>query len=332
MVIANWLEVLNTCNLSPGRKMDPLSRWLIITRACVFNITVFAWLIGTLLAAADGPISWVPSIAALLGLVIAHAANNMINDYFDLSAGVDSAEYPRALYAPHPVLGGLVSRTGLRNAIFTANALDLALLVYLTTVRGLGIVGFALAGLFISVFYVAPPLRLKHRGMGEISVFIVWGPLMVGGTYLVSAGSVSTEAILCSLPYAFLIMTALVGKHIDKLSDDRARGIRTLPVLLGGERSLVLNRALLIGFYVLTLALVITNYLGAWVLLIFLSIPRLLRVLKTYASPRPDAPPEGFPLWPLWYVAWAFHLTRLAGGLLVLGMLLNVIYPITLPF
>ncbi|MCP4222408.1 MAG: hypothetical protein GY773_03600, partial [Actinomycetia bacterium] len=62
-----------------------------------------------------------------------------------------------------------------------ANA-DLAILLHLTSARGWPVVLFALAGLFVSVFYVAPPLRLKQRGLGEPGVALVWGPLMIGGT------------------------------------------------------------------------------------------------------------------------------------------------------
>src|SRR5258707_11652147 len=40
---------------------------------------------------------------SFVGLVLAHAANNMINDFFDTAGGVDTAEYTRALYAPHPL-------------------------------------------------------------------------------------------------------------------------------------------------------------------------------------------------------------------------------------
>ena len=54
---------------------------------------------------------------------------------------------------------------------------------------------FALAGLFISVFYVAPPLKLKHHGLGEPGVFVVWGPLMIGGTYYVTAGTLPAVGV-----------------------------------------------------------------------------------------------------------------------------------------
>jgi 1,4-dihydroxy-2-naphthoate octaprenyltransferase len=291
-------------------------------------MTLTSALIGGLLAAAHGPVAWGGLAACTLGLLVAHAANNMINDYFDLAGGVDSADYPRAQYAPHPILSGLMSKEGLRNAILAANALDLGILAYLASLRGWPVMAFALAGLFISVFYVAPPLKLKHHGLGELGVFLVWGPLMIGGTYLVSAGEVTAQALLASLPYAFIVMTVLIGKHVDKYEVDAARGIRTLPVILGPDASLALNRALMIGFYALVAGLVLLRATGPWTLLVFLSIPRLLRVLKTYNQPRPEKPPPNYPLWPLWYVSWAFYLTKLTGSLFVLGLLLDWLFPI----
>ena len=40
----------------------------------------------------------------MVGIVLAHMSNNLMNDLFDLDAGSDTKEYPRALYAPHPIL------------------------------------------------------------------------------------------------------------------------------------------------------------------------------------------------------------------------------------
>ena len=146
----------------------------------------------------------------------------MINDYFDLEGGVDTDEYVRALYAPHPILSGWVTKRQLAAAILIANAIDLAIMLFLASQRGPLVIAFALAGLFISVFYVAPPIRLKHIGLGEPGVFIVWGPLMVGGTFFVATGQLPGWVWLASLPYAILVTTVLFGKHIDKI--DRRRG------------------------------------------------------------------------------------------------------------
>ena len=117
----------------------------------------------------------------------------------------------------------------------------------LVQARGWPVAAFALAGLFISVFYVAPPLKLKHHGLGEPGVFVVWGPLMIGGTYYVTAGTLPSWMWLASIPYAIVVTTVLIGKHVDKYEQDRARGIHTLPVLLGRAASLRLNQALMVA-------------------------------------------------------------------------------------
>ncbi len=326
--LQNWGEILRTQNLSPERAMDPVSRWLLITRASVFPMTIISGLIGGLLAARAPDVEWLYFSAALLGLVLAHAANNMINDYFDLESGVDTDSYVRTQYAPHPVLSGLISKTGLILAIAVVNLLDLGILLYLTEARGWPVAAFALLGLFISVFYVAPPLQLKHHGLGEPGVFLVWGPLMIGGTYYVTIGSLAPWVLVASLPYAILVAAVLVGKHIDKFEADSAKGIRTLPVILGKERALFLNQELMASFFVFVLCLVLLGTLGVWTLLVFLALPKLWQVLKVYSHPRPETAPPNFPIWPLWYVAWAFLVTRRAGTLFVLGLLLNAIYPL----
>ena len=332
VLVQNWVEVIQRANLSAGKEMDVVSRWLIITRAAVFSMTLTSGLIGGLLAAAAGTVAWTPFLLALFGLVLAHAANNMINDYFDLTGGVDTAEYYRAQYAPHPILAGLISKGGLRNAILLVNGLDAVIAAYLVSVRGWPVLMFAGLGLFISVFYVAPPIRLKHIGLGELGVFIVWGPLMIGGTYYCAAGSVPPSVFAAGLPYALLVTTVLIGKHLDKFEQDTERGIHTLPILLGYRVSLRLNQALMVAFYVVILGLVASGTLGAWTLLVVFSVPRLVRVLKLYSTPKPAAPPPNFPVWPLWYVAGAFYLNKLSGALFILGLVLNLVLPNRLPF
>ena len=326
--VANWKEVLSTSNLSDKKPVDFVSRWLILTRAAVFPMTLTSGLIGGLLAIGHPDADWRYFTVSLLGLVAAHACNNLMNDYFDLEGGVDQSDSPRALYAPHPVLAGWITKSGLLRAIAFFNALGAIVLVYLFTVRGWPVVAFAAAGLFISVFYVAPPLKLKHHGLGEPGVFVVWGPLMIGGTYYVTTGDVAPWVWAASLPYAILVTTVLIGKHVDKLEHDRRKGIHTLPVLLGSEAALQLNRALMASFYVVIAALVISGTLGIWVLLVLASLPLLRKVWKVYSEPRPAAPPANYPIWPLWYVAAAFLLTRRAGALFLLGLALNHLLPV----
>lgn len=334
-----WKEILETANPPAIRPLDTVGKWLVITRAAVFPMTIWSGLIGGLLAvdaarvSGGAPVDWTLFLLATVGLVVAHAANNMINDYFDMTGGVDSEGYVRALYAPHPILAGWVTKAQLRNAILIMNVIGAAIMLGLAAVRGPLIIAFALAGLFVSVFYVAPPLRLKHRGLGEPGVFIVWGPLMVGGTFLAATGTIEPWVLLVSVPYALIVTAVLFGKHIDKIAADTDLGVRTLPVILGEARARLVGQWLMILFYPLTVAAVLAGWVGPWVLLVGLAIPRLLGVLKVFGQAKPLEPPPGYPErgWPLWFVAYAFLHTRRAGGLLTLGLVLNALLPIVLP-
>lgn len=328
---SNWKETILSCNLSADKQMDGVSKWLILTRACVFSMTLTSGLIGGLLAARADTFNWMYAVLSVLGITIAHASNNLLNDYFDLATGLDSSEdYARAQYAPHPILSGLVTRRQVLAAVLLFNLIDLGILVYLTLMRGPYVLVFALAGLFISVFYTAPPVRLKRIGLGELSVFLVWGPLMIGGTYYVATGTLPPWVLLATVPYALLVTSVLIGKHIDKIPMDEPRKIRTLPVILGEKASLRLNQALFVIFYLSVIALVLTGSLSIWLLLTLLSVPMLFETLALYSKPKPEEPPEDYPVWPLWFVSLAFRFTRLAGGTFMLGLILHLIYPVTI--
>jgi 1,4-dihydroxy-2-naphthoate polyprenyltransferase len=324
-----WRYVMNHANMPDGVQMDSVSKWLIVTRAAVFTMTATSGLIGGLLAIGNdaGAVNYLYLTLSVVGLVVAHAANNMINDYFDLEGGVDTDDYVRALYAPHPILSGWLTKRQLAAAILLANGIDLAIMLFLVAVRGPWVAGFAFAGLFVSIFYVAPPIRLKHHGLGEPGVFLVWGPLMIGGTYFVATGTLPGWVWLASLPYAILVTTVLFGKHIDKISADEQRGIHTLPVLLGEPLAKRVAQGLMIAFYPIVIGTALAGYIGPFVLVVVLGLPRLWEVLIQFSQPKPDVEPHGYVGWPLWYVGGAFLHTRRAGALLMLGLVLNAVLP-----
>jgi 1,4-dihydroxy-2-naphthoate octaprenyltransferase len=324
-LLRNWHYVLRTSNPPPGR-VDPVSRWLVLTRASVLPMTITAAAIAGLLAAFhDEDVRWGLFALAAFGLVLAHVANNLMNDLFDLEVGADSDTYPRALYAPHPVLSGTISRRGLLTAALVVNAADLAILVVLFLLRGWPMIAFALGGFLLSVAYTAPPLRLKKHGLGEPTVLVVWGPLMVGGTYYAATGHLPLSIVVASLPYALLCTAVLMGKHIDKIPWDAPDGTHTLPVLLGERKARALTQAMMISFYVLVVLLVGTGTFPIAALVALLALQKLATVWGPFSQPKPAEPPEGFPIWPLWFAALAFVHTRRAGGLLVLGLVVGVI-------
>ena len=317
----NWKYVLATTNPPPGR-LDPVSKWLYLTRAGVLPMTLVAAALAGLLAIYRGAsVSWGWFALSATGIVLAHMANNLMNDLFDLEVGTDREDYPRNLYSPHPVLSGVITRKGLAACALVVNAICLAIMIVLTVERGWPIVAFALGGFLLSSAYTAPPLRLKKRGMGEPTVLVVWGPLMVGGVYYAATGTIPGAIVLASLPYALLCTTVLMGKHIDKIPWDAADHTNTLPVLLGEQRARRLTQGMFVGFYASVIALVIAQVLPVATLAIVLSLPVMRRTWMAYNEPKPAVSPVYNPVWPLWFAAMSFLVTRRAGGLLVLGLI-----------
>src|SRR6202041_2046521 len=261
-----------------------------VPRAAVRAMALFAGLVAALLAVGKPGLDWRWLILAIVGILLAHTANNLMNDLYDTQTGTDSASYPRALYAPHPVLSGLVSRRTLLIAIAVVNLADLAILIVLTWARGWPVLAFALSGFILSVAYTAPPIRLKKRGLGEPDVFVVWGPLMVCGTYYSAVGHVGWNVLLASLPYGLLCTTVLMGKHIDKIPYDKPLGIHTLPVILGERRARVVTLAMMVGFYLLVAVAVAVGAMPWPALVVVLALSRLAKVWPYFRRPRPDEP------------------------------------------
>ena len=329
--LGSWAYALRTTNPPPGpiEGLDAVTRWIVVSRAALLPMTLIAGLVAALLAVGEPGLDWRWMALAILGITLAHLVNNLMNDLYDTSSGSDSATYPRALYAPHPILSGLVTRRALITAVLVVNAADLVILVVLTLARGWPVVAFALAGFALSVAYTAPPLRLKKRGLGEPDVLVVWGPLMVCGTYYSGVGHVGWAVALASLPYGLLCVAVLMGKHTDKIPYDAPLGIRTVPVLLGTERARVVTLGLMVAFYPLVGVAVLAGAMPWPALLVLLAVPRLVKVWPYLRKPPPDEPPENFPVWPLWYAALAWLHTRQAGALLVLGLLIGAVLRVT---
>jgi 1,4-dihydroxy-2-naphthoate polyprenyltransferase len=321
----NWRYVLTTTN-PPSGPLDPVSKWLYLTRAGVLPMTLVAGAIAGLLAKfRDADVNWGWFALSAAGIVLAHMANNLMNDLFDLEVGTDREDYPRNLYSPHPVLSGVITRKGLATCALVVNAICLAIMIVLTAARGWPIIAFALGGFLLSAAYTAPPLRLKKHGLGEPTVLVVWGPLMVGGSYYAATGTIPPAVVLASLPYALLCTTVLMGKHIDKIPWDAPDGTHTLPVIMGEAAARKLTQGMFVAFYVSILALVIARVLPVASLLVVLSFPVLRRTFAYYSQPKPDVSPMPNPVWPLWFAALSFLVTRRAGGLFVIGLAIGAV-------
>jgi len=98
------------------------------------------------------------------------------------------------------------------------------------------LIWFGLAGIILSYFYTAPPLRIGYRGFGEIIVFLICGPLSVIGTYFLFTGMITLKSVLLSIPIGLLIFSILFINEFPDYEADKAVNKRHLVVRMGRQK------------------------------------------------------------------------------------------------
>ena len=305
--------------------LDPFSRWLISTRAAVLLMTLFAAIIAGIYAEILGAFDWLRFAAVAFGLVMAHATNNILNDLADHRRGVDKDNAFRTQYGTQPVEQGFMSQGRSRMMALITGVIGGLAGLWLVIGSEPLVLYFFLAGV---VFLFAYNWPLKHIGLGEPLVVIVWGPMMIGGGFLAIAGFWSWEVAIASLPYALGPTAVLFGKHIDKIPWDKPRKVRTLPVLIGHLAARRTTLVLLALQYLVVLYLVITGFFSWTLLVVFLALPYYFNpISRIFTKPTPAECPPDYPkeAWPLWFSSHAFMHNRKFGGLFLLGLLAQMV-------
>lgn len=325
MNVKMWIKALRIIpRLEKGEweELDIISRWLIATRAAVLLMTFISAAVAGLLAARVGQFDLGRWLLLVIGLVFAHATNNLLNDYTDYKRGVDQDNYFRTQYGPQPLQSGLMSERELLVYAAVTGLIAAAAGIPLVLFGGTTALWLMLAGIVFVLFYTWP---LKYIGLGEVAVVLIWGPLMVGGGYYVITGTWDWMVAISSLAYALGPTTVLFGKHIDKLTQDKVKGIRTMPVLLGEKAARVVVLVMIALMYLMVISLVITGYFSPVLLIVLLALVTIPRVWGMYRLPKPAEPPASLEpgIWPLWFSAISFYHNRAYGLLLMIGLVLN---------
>lgn len=328
MNIGMWrkaLQVIPRISHEEWNSLDVISKWLISSRAVVLIMTFISAAIAGILAYQHGNFNLGLWFLLAFGLIMAHATNNLFNDFTDFVKGVDKDNYFRAQYGPQPLEHGLMTKKQLLTYAIITGLIALAagsILVYIRGTLALALLGL---GAFFVLFYTFP---LKYIALGELSVLIVWGPLMIGGGYYVITGSWDWNVVIASLPYALGVTTVIFGKHIDKFAMDKEKHIHTLPVLVGELPARYAVVSMILLQYALVVYLVAIGFFTPIMLIVFLAIPSFYNAIwSMYRKPKPQEKPEDYPsdAWPLWFVATAFYHNRRFGILFLLGLILDTL-------
>lgn len=268
-----------------------------------------------------GLFDWPLFLLTLFGAAFLHIGTNVANDYFDHLSGND----PVNIRYIRPFTGGsrliqdrlLTPRAVLTIAIvFYAAAVVIGAILY--KLVGPMIILFGLTGLVSGYFYTAPPIRFAHRGLGELVVGLNFGFLIGIGTYFVQTGTVSSAAIISSLPLTLLVAAIIIINEFQDSEADARVGKRTLVVRLGLRRSVPLFAIVSLAAFFPIVAGVRMGLFPAFSLLgvvpLPISVAAILRAQSYYDSPKKLAPANAGAI-----VSHALTGILLAGGIMLGG-------------
>ncbi len=241
--------------MTHASSLPRLRVWLRATRPQSFTATLVPVLVGTLLAAPDAfhPLRFLLVLGAALAIQV---GTNLLNDYWDHVQGLDAG---RALRDDMTIqTGELTAGEMLRGAALT---LTVALVAgaALAVLAGWWVIAAGVLAAAAGYAYTGPPLRLGYRALGEVTVFLFMGVMIVAGSAAVQTGAISGRALWGAAPVGLLVAAILHANNLRDREDDAAHGKRTLANLLSRDAAVGEFALLTGGAYLTVVALVITR-------------------------------------------------------------------------
>src|SRR5436309_36133 len=229
--------------------------WIRASQAILFEASILPAIVGTAAAIHGGaPFRAVPLGLILLSLIGIQAGANLLKGYFE---GRDRSSPP--------------SSPG------SWFAFDSAAAVLLT--MNLALLFFGIAGAVLAWSYSSPPLQLSYRGVGEISTFLAFGPIMTVGATVAFGGAGIRDSLFASVVLGLLASAISFARYFPNRAEDSEKGKRTPVTSLGfpGARRLFLGLPLLpvpFGF--------IWWFFGGGVLWILLTVAFWIAILRAF--------------------------------------------------
>jgi len=211
-----------------------LYTWIEGARPKTLPAAVGPVLVGGGLAWAAGSFAALPFGAALVGALLIQIGTNLANDYSDFVRGADNDE--RLGFSRVTQSGRLTPRQVWAGAA-VAFALAIAVGTYLVARGGWPIVAIGLLSIAAGVCYTGGPWPFGYHGLGDLFVFLFFGPVAVVGTVYVQALEWRADALIGGVGVGALTTAILVVNNLRDRQTDALAGKRTLAVVLGDRGS-----------------------------------------------------------------------------------------------
>ncbi|MFW9851393.1 MAG: prenyltransferase [Candidatus Thorarchaeota archaeon] len=251
--------------------------WVKAIRLPFISVSILAVAVGAAAAYYDkSTFSWLYFLLSTVGIFTFHASADLFNDFFDYISGTDDLNIKKT-----PFSGG--SRM-IQYKLFTPTRVLTGGIFFLTITIGIGfylnfsvkgniILYIGLVGAFLGIFYVGLPFKLAHFGLGEIAIFISFGPAIVFGSYYLHTEVFSWFPIFVSVIIGLLISLILFVNQFPDFEADKKAGKHNWVVRFGKKTSSFIYVAAMSIAYILLILYVILQILPLLSLIILVSLP-----------------------------------------------------------
>lgn len=228
----------------------------------------------------DGFSLWI-SIAALAGITIVHLGANLTDDYFDYKKNKQQIEQQN-----HPskspvrkgkcsyLVNGTATEKQLLSVILFLFLIGLVFAGIIFYYRGIIILYYILITGFLSFTYSGFPLRLSYHGLGEISIGIIFGPLLMSGVFYASCGFFTSEMWIISIIIGLLVLNILYIHSVMDYEADKCVNKKTLAVLIKNKNIMLIIASLPVFTpFIFILAGIYLHYLNYYYFILLALLP-----------------------------------------------------------
>jgi 1,4-dihydroxy-2-naphthoate octaprenyltransferase len=266
---------MSMINNQPG-----LKEYVRALRLPFATASVLPFIAGSLLAKATFGIG--PFILGLVSVIATHLGSNLINDYADSKSGADWQDKNFYTFFGGSKLiqeGILSQRFYLFCSILCFLLSFVCILLLAIQLKSPVILGFYFLILFLGFSYSHKPLQFSYHRLGEVIIFILFGPALVMGAYFIQIRIFPTlEGFMLSLPFGFFTTAILFANEIPDYKEDVAAKKFTWVSLVGQKRAFLIYYLLIFFGFASIVANIAFGYLS------FLALLALILVFPAFRA------------------------------------------------
>lgn len=259
--------------------------WWQLTRPHTLTAAFAPVFLGTMIALTYGDIHFPLFFAMLTASILIQMATNMFNEYYD---------YVRGLDTEHSIgIGGTIVRNGIKaktvlNLAFLLYGISILIGIYICMETSWWLAIIGLISMAIGYFYTGGPYPIAYTPFGELFSGFVMGMLLILIAFYIQTGSITTSAIILSVPSMLLVAAIMLSNNIRDIEGDTEGGRKTLAILVGRTKAISILSIFFVIAYSWIVILIFTGQLTPWALIILLSIRkpfRAITIFRKYSLP-----------------------------------------------